>query len=152
MLVPRCRCSEHCRALAALYKCASHQSAIAFKSLGLHDQAETDIQAFDLFFLVMEVPVRPHSPCSGMASHLRMHGWRWDEQLLSCIVAQLAEEDIYDPHALWGVELADIDESANWPTDVRNFIQKLCQVRAPLRAYLDYMSAIHCKGAARGKA
>ena len=84
----------------------------------------------------MEVPVRPHGPCSGMASHLRIHGWRWDAQLLLCIVAQLANEDINDPRALRGLDVADINESASWPTEVYDFIQKLCQVHSPLRRTL----------------
>ncbi len=78
--------------------------------------------------LVMEVPICPPGPCSGLARHLRIHGWSWDEQLLMSIVGQLAAEDIRDSNDLRGVMLADIDGSDDWPPDVKEFIEKLCQV------------------------
>ena len=41
------------------------------------------------------------------------------------LVRELAREGIADPEALIGADVADIEAAAQWPADVREFIQKL---------------------------
>ena len=52
-------------------------------------------------------------------------GWSWSNALVLEVVRELAREGIADPEALIGADVADIEAAAQWPADVREFIQKL---------------------------
>ena len=52
-------------------------------------------------------------------------GWSWSSALVLEVVRELAREGIADPEALIGADVADIEAAAQWPADVREFIQKL---------------------------
>jgi hypothetical protein len=70
-----------------------------------------------------EVPLCPPGPESPIARHLRVNGWRWDDELLGLVVTKLAQEDVYETKALVGLDLDDVPDSANWPQEVRVFMQ-----------------------------
>ena len=82
----------------------------------------------------MQVPVCPQGPRSALACHLKTHGWSWDEPLLLEVIQCLGAEDISVPRDLLGVKAADISGASDWPADVQNFVQCLCQVRLPMEA------------------
>ena len=52
-------------------------------------------------------------------------GWSWSSALVLEVVRELAREGIGDPEALIGADVNDIEAAAQWPADVREFIQKL---------------------------
>ncbi len=75
----------------------------------------------------MEVPICPPGPRSQLARHMRIHGWQWGDELLFKVIG-LAAEDIRDSNTLRNVMVADIDGCGDWPPDVYEFIENLCQV------------------------
>ena len=82
----------------------------------------------------MDVPIAQLGHRSTIANHLRVHGWRWSEQLLLDVTDQLVAEDIRDSDAMRGVLVADIDGAVEWPQDVQEFITRLCKVRTLLHS------------------
>ena len=89
----------------------------------------------------MEIPVCPRGPDSALASHIRIHGWCWDDEVLVNVVGTLAAEDISDPVDLHGVDMSDVSGTEEWPPGVKDFLAKLCQVLsviAPLRNKMCY--------------
>ncbi len=77
-----------------------------------------------------EVPLCPPGQENAMAKHLRVTGWRWDEELLLLVVAHLANEDVCETRALVGLDLDDVPDSAGWPPEVRTFMQTAIQQAA----------------------
>ena len=76
----------------------------------------------------MDVPLSPPGLQSCLAKHFRIHGWCWDDVLLLKVLRQLADEGIHEVGTLPGVEVADINEHTEWPTDVQTFFSRLCKV------------------------
>ena len=71
------------------------------------------------------VPLCPPGPEAALAKHLRVCGWLWDDELLVTVVGHLAVEDVCDATALICLDLNDIPAAAHWPTNVREFMQKV---------------------------
>ena len=71
------------------------------------------------------VPLCPPGLGSVIARHLRVNGWKWDDELLITVVTHLADEDVRDTRALVGLDFDDIPAAESWPPEVRAFMVTL---------------------------
>ena len=77
----------------------------------------------------MDMNLQPPAQTSEVAMHLRIHGWRWDDNLLHQIVSELANEDVCDMSAFVDIRVDDFECAEAWPDDVKVFIAEVAKVR-----------------------